>query len=82
MQELLRNVEEALAKVGPLQNAKKTNYVFVNHHVDAGLKIWDTEVIEPVENFKYLGSGFSLDSLQQNKKIKCGPQRCHKDQAV
>ena len=68
MQELLRNVEEALAKVGPLQNAKKTNYVFCNHHVDAGLKIWDTKVIEPVENFKYLGSGFSLDSLQQNKK--------------
>ena len=31
-------------------------------------RAWDTKVIEPVENFKYLGSGFSLDSLQQNKK--------------
>ena len=26
-----------------------------NHHVDPGLKTRDDEVIEPVENFKYLG---------------------------
>ena len=30
-------------------------YMFFNHHVDAGLKTRDDEVIEPVENFKYLG---------------------------
>ena len=30
--------------------------MFCNHHVDAGLKTRDDEVIEPVENFKYLGS--------------------------
>ena len=42
-----------------LPNAKKTKYVFCNHHVYAGLKTRDDEVIEPVENFKYLGSWIS-----------------------
>ena len=58
-QELLRNVEEASAKVVLLPNAKKTKYVFCNHHVDAGLETRDDEVIEPVENFKCLGSWIS-----------------------
>ena len=42
-----------------LPNAKTTKYVCCNHHVDAGLKTRDDEVIEPVENFKYLGSWIS-----------------------
>ena len=54
-QDVPRNVEEASANVLLLPNAKKTKYVFCNHHVDAGLKTRDDEVIEPVENFKYLG---------------------------
>ena len=58
-QELLRNVEEASAKVVLLPNAKKTKYVFCNHHVDAGLETRDDEVIKPVENFKCLGSWIS-----------------------
>ena len=33
--------------------------MFFNHHVDAGLKTRDDEVIGPVENFKYLGSWIS-----------------------
>jgi len=33
--------------------------MFFNHHVDVGLKTRDDEVIEPVENFKYLGSWIS-----------------------
>ena len=33
--------------------------MFFNHHVDAGLKTRDDEVIEAVENFKYLGSWIS-----------------------
>ena len=65
-QELLRNVEEASAKVEPLPNAKKTKYVFCNHHVDAGLRTRDDEVIEPVENFKYLGS-WIIESEQDFK---------------
>lgn len=53
-------------------------YMFFNHHVDAGLKTREDEVVEPVENFKYLGSwisdpghdfkSFNLDSSQQNGK--------------
>ena len=31
---------------GLLPNAKKTKYMFVNHHVDAGLKTGDDKVIE------------------------------------
>ena len=58
-QDLLRNVEEALPQVGLLTNAKRTKYMFFNHHVDPGLKTRGDEVIEPVENFKYLGSWIS-----------------------
>jgi len=58
-QRLLRNVEEALAQVGLLPNAKKTKYMFFNNQVDPKLKTRDDEAIEPVENFKYLGSWIS-----------------------
>ena len=58
-QDPLRNVEEASAQVGFLPNANKTKYMFFNHHVDPGLKTRDDEVIEPVENFKYVGSWIS-----------------------
>ena len=48
-QDLLRNVEEASAQVvGLLPNAKKTKYMFFNHHVDPGIKTRDNEVIELV----------------------------------
>ena len=33
--------------------------MFFNHHIDAGLKTRDDEVIESVGNFKYLGSWIS-----------------------
>lgn len=33
--------------------------MFFKHHVDAGLKTRDDEVIEPFENFKFLGSWVS-----------------------
>lgn len=46
MQELRRNVPEVLAKVGVIPNAKKTKYTSFDHHVDAGLKTVDEEVIE------------------------------------
>lgn len=62
-------------------------YMFFNHHVDAGLKTREDEVVEPVENFKYLGSwisdpghdfkSFNLDSSQQNGK-NCGAQSWYK----
>ena len=54
-QDVLRNVEEASALVGLLPNAKKTKYMFSNHHVDPGLKTRGDRVIKPLENFKYLG---------------------------
>ena len=60
MQELFRNVEKALAKVGLLPNANEnTKYMFFNHHVDARNKTPDNTVIEPVENVSYLGSWIS-----------------------
>ena len=47
-------------KVGLLPNAMKTKYIFFHHDVDAGLKTRDREVvIDPVENFMYLGSWIS-----------------------
>ena len=73
-QDLLRNVEEASVFY---QMQRKTKYTLFNHHVNPELKTRDDNVIEPVENFKYLGSwisdwehdvkvrkGFSLDNLQ------------------
>lgn len=45
-QELRRNVQEALAKVSVIPNAKKTKYTSFDHQVDAGLKTLDKEVIE------------------------------------
>lgn len=53
-------------------------YMFFNHHVDAGLKTREDEVVEPVENFKYLGSWISdpghdllwSSKLLQASKIK------------
>ena len=46
VQELRRNVQEALAKVGVIPNAKKTKYTSFDHQVDVGLKTLDKEVIE------------------------------------
>ena len=43
-------------RVGLLPNAKKTKCMFFNNQVDPGLKTRDEEAIEPVDNFKYLGS--------------------------
>ena len=33
--------------------------MFFYNHIDAGLKTQDSKVIEPAENFKYLGSCIS-----------------------
>ena len=46
MLELRRNVQEALAKVGVIPNAKKTKYTSFDLQVDAGLKTLDKEVTE------------------------------------
>ena len=44
--------------------------MFFYHHVDAGLKTQDSKaIIEPAENFKYLGSWIS-DSEQDFKARK------------
>ena len=43
--------------------------MFFYHQVDAGLKTQDSKAIEPVENFKYLGSWIS-DSEQDFKARK------------
>ena len=71
-------------RFGPLANAKNTKYMFFNHHVDPGLKTWDDEVIEPVKNFKYLGSWISDSEhdfkvreaaawIASDKWEECGP---------
>ena len=64
--------------------------MFFNHHVDAGLKTRDDEVIEAVENFKYLGSWISDTEhdfkvrkvstwIARNKMEKnCAAQSCYK----
>ena len=43
--------------------------MFFDHHVDPGLKTRDGEVIEPVENSKYLGS-WIRDSVHDFKARK------------
>ena len=65
--------------------------MFFNHHIDAGLKTRDDEVIESVGNFKYLGSWISDTEhdfkvrkasawIARNKmKKNCGAQSCYKN---
>ncbi|KAI8477689.1 Exportin-5 [Branchiostoma belcheri] len=77
-QQLLRNVETSVARVGLQMNAGKTKFMAFNQQSPVCLKTTDGSTLEKVEDFKYLGSHMESTAKDINSRKAAAWRACNK----
>ncbi|KAI8514657.1 hypothetical protein Bbelb_072480 [Branchiostoma belcheri] len=77
-QQLLRNVETSVARVGLQMNAGKTKFMAYNQQSPVCLKTTDGSTLEKVEDFKYLGSHMESTAKDINSRKAAAWRACNK----